>query len=115
MADRYDHTESDGNGGSGFLFGLFAGAAIGAGLGMLFAPKTGAQLRSQLSQQAGELANTASKRYQHASEVAGEFADRGRDMYDQTRHAVSRGVDEAQQAATNVADRVYGGANSPRV
>ena len=52
MAYEYDRFERDDRGGS-FLMGLLAGTILGAGLGMLFAPKSGSELRSQLGDQAG--------------------------------------------------------------
>ena len=50
MAYEYDRFEREEGGGS-FLMGLLAGTVLGAGLGMLFAPKTGSELRSQLGNQ----------------------------------------------------------------
>ena len=51
MAYEYDRLEREEGGGS-FLMGLLAGTVLGAGLGMLFAPKAGSELRSQLSDSA---------------------------------------------------------------
>ena len=50
--------------------GLLTGTVLGAGLGMLFAPRAGSELRNQLSEQAGNFANTASEGYRRASEAA---------------------------------------------
>ena len=61
MADRFDRSDNESTGGGSFVMGLLAGTVLGAGLGMMFAPKAGAELRSQLSEQAGNLANTASE------------------------------------------------------
>lgn len=97
MADGYDRFENEGGGGGSFVIGLLTGTVLGAGLGMLFAPKSGSELRGQISEQAGNLANTASQGYRKASETAGELADRGRQMYDKARDAMSRGADEAQR------------------
>jgi len=97
MADGYDRFDNEGNGGSSFVMGLLTGTVLGAGLGMLFAPKSGSEIRNQLSEQAGNLANTASEGYRKASESAGQWADRGKDLYEKTRDAVSRGADEAQR------------------
>jgi len=77
MADGYDRFENEGGGGGSFVMGLLTGTVLGAGLGMLFAPKSGSELRNQLSEQAGNLANTASEGYRRAQETAGEWADRG--------------------------------------
>src|SRR5438093_11741500 len=97
MADGYDRYENEGGGGGSFVMGLLTGTVLGAGLGMLFAPKSGSELRGQLSEQAGNIANAASDQYRRASEAAGNVADRGREMYDRARDAVSRGSEEAQR------------------
>ncbi|MGH9331963.1 MAG: YtxH domain-containing protein, partial [Vicinamibacterales bacterium] len=57
MAYEYDRIERE-EGSGAFLMGLLAGTVLGAGLGMLFAPKAGSELRSQLSQQANKLRDT---------------------------------------------------------
>lgn len=97
MADGYDRYDNEGGGGGSFVMGLLTGTVLGAGLGMLFAPKAGAELRGALSEQAGNLANTASEGYRKAQEAAGDLADRGREMYDKAKDAVARGADEADR------------------
>src|SRR5213596_3413745 len=97
MADGYDRFENEGSGGGSFVMGLLTGTVLGAGLGMLFAPKAGSELRNQLSEQAGTIANTASEGYRRASDTAADWAGKGREMYDKARDAVSRGADEAQR------------------
>jgi gas vesicle protein len=96
MADGYDR-ESEGNSGSSFVMGLLTGTVLGAGLGMLFAPKSGSDLRNQISEQAGNLANQASEGYRRASHTANEWGEKGREVYEKTREAVTRGADEAQR------------------
>jgi gas vesicle protein len=97
MGDGYDRFDNEGSGGGSFVIGLLTGTVLGAGLGMLFAPKAGSELRGQLSEQAGKVANQASEQYRRASETASDLADRGREMYDKARDAMSRGADEAQR------------------
>ena len=112
MADGYDRFENEGGGGGSFVMGLLTGTVLGAGLGMLFAPKVGSELRGQLSEQAGNLANSASEGYKKASEAAtegykkaseaatewaGKGREAGRDIYDRTKDAVNRGTEEAQR------------------
>src|SRR5262245_16392662 len=97
MADGYDRFDNEGGGGGSFVMGLLTGTVLGAGLGMLFAPKAGSELRGQLSEQAGHLANTASDQYRRASEAASGWAEKGREAYDKARDAVSRGSEEAQR------------------
>src|SRR3984893_1811648 len=106
MANGHDRFESDGNGGGSFVMGLLTGTVLGAGLGMLFAPKSGSELRNQLSDQAGTLANQATDGYRKATENAAEWVDRGREMYDKAKGAVSRGADEAQRYVRDTANDV---------
>lgn len=84
MAYEYDRLEREDGGGS-FLMGLLAGTVLGAGLGMLFAPKAGNELRSQLGEQAGRLRSTANETYQQASEKVSQMVDRGREAYERAR------------------------------
>jgi gas vesicle protein len=88
MAYEYDRFEREDGGGS-FLMGLLAGTVLGAGLGMLFAPRSGSELRNQLSEQAGRLRSTAGDTYHQASDKVGQIVDRGREAYDRARGNVS--------------------------
>ncbi len=88
MAYEYDRMEREEGSGS-FLMGLLAGTVLGAGLGMLFAPKAGSELRTQLGEQAGRLRSTANDTYQQASEKVSQIVDRGREAYDRARGSVS--------------------------
>jgi gas vesicle protein len=113
MADGYDN---DNSGGGSFVMGLLTGTVLGAGLGMLFAPKAGAELRNQVMEQAGNLANTASDGYRRASETATQYAERGREMAGdiagRARDAVAKGAEEAQRyvrdttGGTDIPDRM---------
>jgi len=84
MAYEYDRFEREDGGGS-FLMGLLAGTVLGAGLGMLFAPKAGADLRNQVSEQAGRLRTTANDAYSQATEKVSQIVDKGREAYDRAR------------------------------
>jgi gas vesicle protein len=95
MADTYDRYDGEG-GGAGFMMGLLAGTVLGAGLGMLLAPKAGADLRGQIGQQARDFGNKASEQYRRASETASGWAERGRDIVNQAREAVSHGAEEVR-------------------
>lgn len=91
MAYEYDRFEREDGGGS-FLMGLLAGTVLGAGLGMLFAPKTGSELRSQLGEQAGRLRTTAADGYSQATEKVSQIVDRGREAYERARTSVGSGM-----------------------
>jgi gas vesicle protein len=95
MAYEYDRFEREDGGGS-FLMGLLAGTVLGAGLGMLFAPKAGSDLRSQLTEQAGKLKTTAADSLQQAS---GKVTD----GFQQASGKVTEGF---QQASTKVTDSI---------
>jgi gas vesicle protein len=97
MEDGYDRLDNEGSGGGSFVMGLLTGTVLGAGLGMLFAPKAGSELRNQISEQAGNLATAASDQYQRATEAASGWADRGKEVYDKTRDVITKGADEAQR------------------
>ena len=88
MAYEYDRMEREDSGGA-FLMGLLAGTVLGAGLGMLFAPKAGSELRNQLSEQATRLRSTANDRYHQASGKVSQIVDRGREAYDKAKHTAS--------------------------
>ena len=91
MAYEYDRFEREDGGGS-FLMGLLAGTVLGAGLGMLFAPKTGSELRNQLSEQTGRLRTTANDAYSQATEKVSQMVDRGREAYDRARTSTGTGT-----------------------
>jgi gas vesicle protein len=96
MAYEYDRYEREDGGGS-FLMGLLAGTVLGAGLGMLFAPKTGTELRHQLGESAHRLRSTAEGTYGQASEKVHQMMDRGREAYDRARSSVGSAAEEAGQ------------------
>ena len=99
MADGYDRFENAGNGGGSFVMGLLTGTVLGAGLGMLFAPKAGTELRNQLSAQAGNLASQAQDGIRKVQENAPEWVERGKDIYGKAKDAVAKGADDALLAA----------------
>jgi len=107
MADSFDRYDNEGSGAGGFMMGLLTGTVLGAGLGMLLAPKAGSELRGALGEQARTLGNAASEQYKRASETAGTWAERGREMVDKAREAVSRGADEARSYASGTTGSSY--------
>ena len=102
MVDSYDHDNNEAGG--GFILGLLTGAVLGVGLGMLLAPKAGADLRGELGEQARNFGTKASEKYNRASETATGLAERGREMVNQAREAVSHGSGEAHSDTGGSAD-----------
>jgi gas vesicle protein len=95
MAD-YDRYDTEGNGG-GFMMGLLTGTVLGAGLGMLLAPKAGSELRGTLGEQARHVSEWGTETYRKASEAATHWSDRGREYVERAREAVAHGADEARE------------------
>ena len=52
MADGHDRFDGDDENAGNFLTGLLAGTVLGAGIGMLFAPKDASDPRHQMGDQA---------------------------------------------------------------
>ena len=113
MADSFDRYDNEGSGGGGgFMLGLLTGTVLGAGLGMLLAPKAGSELRGAIGEQARTISNAASEQYKKASEAAGTLADRGREIVDKAREAVTRGADEARSYASGTTGSGYSSGNT---
>jgi gas vesicle protein len=124
---RGDNQDND-YGGGGFMVGLLAGTVLGAGLGMLLASKAGSELRRDLADQAATLKNNASKTYRDAAEgaaswaakaqetagdltskasqVAGDWAERGKAAYETARDAAAKGAQEADRYVREVSSSV---------
>jgi gas vesicle protein len=114
MANGFDRHDQDSHSieGGGFVMGLLMGTVIGAGLGMLFAPKAGTELRDQLSAEAANLGNTASESVRRTGESATQWAERGREVYSKARQAVAKGTDEAKKYMRDTID-TYASSEDP--
>lgn len=64
-------TASTGSSSMNFLFGVLVGAVAGAGVALLLAPKSGAELRSDLGHQMNTMKDTASRRIREMKDRAG--------------------------------------------
>jgi gas vesicle protein len=93
-----------GNGGShGFLVGLIAGGAIGAGLAIAFAPGLRGELRQRVKRSAADVSDAASHGYREVSSRVAGVVDgvtaRGQAARDDVADAVGRGAREVEQFA----------------
>lgn len=67
----------------GLIIGLFAGGAIGAALALLYAPKSGRELRADLKDKADDLMGGAEEYLHAAKERAGEIVSEAKKRSDQ--------------------------------
>ncbi len=89
-------SENDG-GGSGFLWFL-AGLGIGAAVGILYAPKSGGEMRQQLREVAEDSSNTVRERARQAREQAGTWAEKGRDYLNQQKEQIRSAYEAGRHA-----------------
>ena len=104
MAQNHDLNTGTGTSGAAFALGLLAGAAIGVGLGLLFAPKEGAALRRDIAKRARDLRDDAGQQIERVTEAADDLVERGRDVAQRARSAVSTGIREARRYGAGAAD-----------
>jgi gas vesicle protein len=81
--------------GSSFMLGIMTGAVIGAGVALLFAPRTGQEMRQQLGEQ-----------YRGLAERAGTTAQSLREGAQTIRESAQSGVERVQRAASQLSDRL---------
>jgi gas vesicle protein len=115
MAYETDRVEREDGGGS-FLMGLLAGTVLGAGLGMLFAPKAGAETRKQLSEQATRLRSTATDTIHQASDKLSQVSQQASEKLNQVSQQASAKVSQTSEKVSQIVDRgreAYDRAKSP--
>ena len=89
------HYEEE-EGGGGFLIGLLCGTALGAAIGLMFAPKVGSEFRQRLYESTGDIRRKAYETYDQASEQVNNMVSKGREAVDRGREA----FDSARQSAS---------------
>ena len=95
--------------GGSFVSGLLFGAAVGAALGVIFAPRAGSDTRRQIAESGKNLREGAVRTYEQAREGANSAVakargayDRGREAFDRTRRDVENTVGDAADQASDV-------------
>jgi gas vesicle protein len=89
------HYEEE-SGGGGFLIGLLCGTALGAAVGLMFAPKAGSELRQTLYDSTGDIRQKAYDAYGQATEQVNNYVAKGKQAVERGREA----FDSARQSAT---------------
>jgi gas vesicle protein len=85
-----EHMQSSNGSHHSFTVGLVCGAAIGAAVGLLLAPRSGAELRSDLAGQANRLRRSMNDRYNQASGMVDRVVEDGREAMRRGREAFER-------------------------
>ena len=82
----------------GFLLGLLTGAALGAVVGLMLAPKPGAELRKELSSTTELWRQKAAESYKQASETAADMMSKGRQAAERGRKAFQSARQSVEQS-----------------
>ena len=95
--------------GASFALGLFAGAVIGAGVALLFAPKTGQETRELLGEQYRGLADRVTEATetirQQARERGQQITGQLSDRISSASERISSAVDRTSASAASAAER----------
>jgi len=79
-----------------FLF--LAGAGLGVGLGVLLAPKSGAETRGAIRDKVGEGKEYVTRQGRDLSNKATNLAEKGKETIEKHRSSVAAAVDAGRQA-----------------
>jgi gas vesicle protein len=90
----------------GFIIGLLAGGAIGAVLALLYAPKSGKELRRDLTEGAeeilGEAEHAVAAARSRASEIVSDARQRSDQLISDARKRASSLLDDAEKVMSGV-------------
>jgi gas vesicle protein len=94
--------------GASFMLGVITGAFVGAGVALLFAPKTGQEMRQQLGEQYRGLADRVTETTQTLRENADTLRQQGRERVQQLTGQLSDRASAVIDRASSVAERWTG-------
>jgi len=101
MIDEHAHQHHDYR----LLTGLVVGGVVGAGLAMLWAPRSGSEMRARAIDSAKSLGNAASEQYRrtklHVTGAVDDLTRKGQEARDGVCDAVVHGAQEVERYATN--------------
>ena len=81
----------------GLVIGLLAGGAVGAIVALLYAPKSGKELRADIKEKAGDFVDTAEDALQQAKTRAGDIVSEAKRRSEQL---IGRGEEEGGHTAS---------------
>ncbi len=93
---------------SGFAMGVVTGAFVGAGLALLFAPKTGVALREELGESMTTVRDAVAQRYRDLAANAGVDLDNLQERVAQVAETVESGARELVESAAREGARRAG-------
>jgi gas vesicle protein len=89
-----------------FLRGLVIGGVLGALAGILFAPKSGKELRSDIKEKGSEVLKDAKEIYADASTKAKEIIEEAKHQAGELKKEADRHLSEARQKTKEILARV---------
>lgn len=107
------HYEEE-SGGGGFVIGLLCGTALGAAIGLMFAPRAGSEIRQTLYDSTGDIRRKAQDAYGQATEQVNSIVSKGRQAVDRGREAFDTARQSAGQTG-NGGTTDFSGQNRPGV
>jgi gas vesicle protein len=79
------HYDNQAENGSGFAMGVLCGVAVGAILGLLFAPTNGREFRGKIGEGARWIGDQSKGVYQSAKRSVNDAVSTGRSAFDKSR------------------------------
>jgi gas vesicle protein len=102
---RWNESESAGS--STFLLGALAGALVGAGIALLMAPKSGSEVRQDLSSGYNSVRDAAARRYR-------DLAERATTKFDEASARFEQKVDQYATRTSSAANDMTSSSGLPR-
>lgn len=86
------------------MLGMVTGAFVGAGIALLFAPRSGQEMRQQLGEQYRGLADRVGEQAQQWRGTANELREQGRERLQQFTAQLSDRTSSDRQGATQTSE-----------
>lgn len=91
--------------GTNFMLGILTGALVGAGVALLFAPKSGTEMRARLGEQYRGIADRVGEQTESLRATAGQLREQGRERIQELSSQLSDRASSAGERLTSEADR----------